>query len=567
MTDIDDRSDSDLILAYGRDRDETAFEVLAARHVDMIYSVCLRRSGNRQLAEEATQNVLLSLSKKARRLSVLEKSLSGWLHKSSKFEVSKLQRRESRIKKREQIYATTTMTTLTNDEERHFEQLYPVLDQATDHLRSGDREVIVRRYLDQQSFRRIGDALGISEDAAQKRTTRAFEKLNRIFKRRAGVTISAAALAGGLAQHTAKAAPAKCLAIGGEVTSVGFGSIFTTFTITSMNISKITIVSGVVLLGSIAAFVATGDNWQEDHPRSISSSELPASTDSKDSDLLSRNGRKASSRTKRPSSEEGGTAKLEALSPHPGNDEFARRLAEKHAKLLAALIKDLGLSAEQAAAVKELLDSRVKVFLTTLEAGKQTPASPKEAIEQEKDMLTKAGSIIRGVGLREDLEGILSADQLVSYDERERKIWATQVESHALGEFARVMPALGLTEEQKDQVFDLLQDSSAQDLRDDADVRAYLALQRGQSVSQVDLTSFAEADFLEASFSGASGIGPGSPEFEQRLIEIAGDEINARVDHLSPALDENQISRYREYLVQRSPLASFGINLPTPENE
>ena len=131
MTDIDDRSDSDLILAYGRHRDETAFEMLAARHVDMIYSVCLRRSWNRQLAEEATQNVLLSLSKKAKRLSVLEKSLSGWLHKSSKFEVSKLQRRESRIKKREQIYATTTMTTLTNDEERHFEQLYPVLDHTS----------------------------------------------------------------------------------------------------------------------------------------------------------------------------------------------------------------------------------------------------------------------------------------------------------------------------------------------------------------------------------------------------------------------------------------------------
>jgi hypothetical protein len=119
-TTIDDRSGTDLLLAFCRVRDEAAFEALARRHVDMILSVSLRRSGNRQLAEEATQNVLVSLSIKAQKLAVLENSLSGWLHTATKFEVAKLQRRD---------------------------------------------------------FRSIGEALGISEDTAQKRTSRAFERL------------------------------------------------------------------------------------------------------------------------------------------------------------------------------------------------------------------------------------------------------------------------------------------------------------------------------------------------------------------------------------------------------
>jgi DNA-directed RNA polymerase specialized sigma24 family protein len=86
--------------------DEAAFEALAARHVDMIFSVSLRRSGNRQLAEEATQNVLVGLSRKARSSAARESGLTGWLHTSTKFEVAKLQRRETRIKMREQAYAT-----------------------------------------------------------------------------------------------------------------------------------------------------------------------------------------------------------------------------------------------------------------------------------------------------------------------------------------------------------------------------------------------------------------------------------------------------------------------------
>ena len=173
MNDPENPTDFELLSAYGRDGDEAAFEALARRHVDMIFAVSLRRSNNRQLAEEATQNVLLSLSKKARKLSSGESNLTAWLHTSTKFEVSNLQRRESRIRTREQAYANENMNTSTEDEDRAFQRLYPLLDQAIDDLRTSDREVIVCRYLEGQSFTRIGQALGISEDAAQKRTSRA----------------------------------------------------------------------------------------------------------------------------------------------------------------------------------------------------------------------------------------------------------------------------------------------------------------------------------------------------------------------------------------------------------
>jgi hypothetical protein len=56
MSDPENPTDSELLTAYGQTGDEAAFEQLARRHVDMIFAVNRRRSGNRQLAEEATQN-------------------------------------------------------------------------------------------------------------------------------------------------------------------------------------------------------------------------------------------------------------------------------------------------------------------------------------------------------------------------------------------------------------------------------------------------------------------------------------------------------------------------------
>jgi DNA-directed RNA polymerase specialized sigma24 family protein len=97
MTTTDQRSDTELLRAYDRDGDEAAFEALAARHVDMIFAVSLRRSGNRQLAEEATQNVLIALSSKSRKFAAQDSNLTAWLHTSTKFEIAKLQRREIRI--------------------------------------------------------------------------------------------------------------------------------------------------------------------------------------------------------------------------------------------------------------------------------------------------------------------------------------------------------------------------------------------------------------------------------------------------------------------------------------
>jgi RNA polymerase sigma factor (sigma-70 family) len=572
MTPTDDRSDTDLLLAYGRDGDEAAFEALAGRHVDMIFAVSLRRSGNRQLAEEATQNVLVSLSIKARKLSARASSLSGWLHASTRFEVSKLQRREARIKTREQAYASNHMKTSSQSEDEAFERLFPMLDQAIDHLRAADREVIVRRYLEGQNFRRIGEALGISEDAAQKRANRALDRLNLFFKRKAGVTVSAAALAAGVSQHCAEAAPAACLDIAGKAASTGLASILTTTTTTiaTTGIGKITaVVAGIIVLGGAVAFLASHNGTPPETvstptPTNSAPGAPSASQSTVETVAAGTGGADPAAESAKPYSANEELAKLEAMSPHPSQDEMARRLSVKHEQLLKDLTAEIGLSDVQVAALRSVLDTRLNAFRASLDPNARPGVSPENV---EKEMITKAGSIIRGAGLREDLAGTLSDKQLTAFDEREEKIWQSQVESYAYRELSKLTPVLKLSDKQKDQVFDRLQTSSAEKLKADGDVRAFMALMQNQAPTKMELADLAEADVLSAAMDGPNALSPDSPDFKKQITEVVGGRIRKQVELLAPVLDQAQKERYHDHLVSKSVLPMFGIKLPAPSQK
>jgi DNA-directed RNA polymerase specialized sigma24 family protein len=66
MTEPDD---IELLRQYARENSEAAFAVLVGRHVNLVYSVALRRVGNLHAAEEITQAVFIILARKAKSFS------------------------------------------------------------------------------------------------------------------------------------------------------------------------------------------------------------------------------------------------------------------------------------------------------------------------------------------------------------------------------------------------------------------------------------------------------------------------------------------------------------------
>ena len=90
--------------------------------------------------------------------------------------------------------------------EPSWEQLARCLDHALNQLNPADRDALVLRYLKRQDLRAVGAAFGVGEDAAQKRVSRALEKLRNSLSRR-GVALTAVALASALAAENGAAAP------------------------------------------------------------------------------------------------------------------------------------------------------------------------------------------------------------------------------------------------------------------------------------------------------------------------------------------------------------------------
>ena len=199
-------TDSQALLAeYVRNGSEQAFRELVTRYLDLVYSTAIRLvAGDSHLAEDVAQTVFADLARKARTLPS-DVMLGGWLHCDTCFVARKTMRGERRRQSRER--QAVEMNALQDNSEANLAQIAPILDEAINQLRAEDRTAILLRFFEQRDFRSVGEALGSSENAAQKRVTRALEELHSLLRHR-GVAFSAVALGTALATEAVTAAPA-----------------------------------------------------------------------------------------------------------------------------------------------------------------------------------------------------------------------------------------------------------------------------------------------------------------------------------------------------------------------
>ena len=193
----------ELLRQYADRNSEEAFAALVARHVNLVYSAALRKTGNADAAGEITQAVFIILAQKAGRLSQ-RTILSGWLYQTTRLTAANFLRTEIRRVHREQ---EAYMQSLANETEPElWPQLAPLLEDAMGQLGEKDRNAIALRFFKGKSFQEIGAAFGASENAAKKRVAHALEKLHRYFSKH-GVSSTTAIIAGAISANSAHAAP------------------------------------------------------------------------------------------------------------------------------------------------------------------------------------------------------------------------------------------------------------------------------------------------------------------------------------------------------------------------
>jgi RNA polymerase sigma factor (sigma-70 family) len=197
-------TDEQALADFAKTRSAQAFTLLVQRYVDLVHSTAARMARDAHLAEDVTQAVFIVLARRA--YSINPKYLAGWLVNTARLASRDALRSRSRQQKHE-AEAAHMRSEIQSGEEPTAEQVTPLLDDALARLSEVDRSSVVMRFLQGRSFSDVGQALGISDEAARKRVERSIEKL-RSYLYKHGITPSIGGLAVTLAAHQAKPAPA-----------------------------------------------------------------------------------------------------------------------------------------------------------------------------------------------------------------------------------------------------------------------------------------------------------------------------------------------------------------------
>jgi RNA polymerase sigma factor (sigma-70 family) len=245
-------SDLELLARYARHNAEDAFEEIVRRHLGLVYSAALRQVRSPQLAEDVAQSAFLKLARHARELAP-DTVVTAWLYQVTRREGIDAVRREARRQLREQIASEMNVMNATADD---WTQIEPLLDEAMHALGETDRTAVLLRYFENKSLREVGETLGTSDDTAQKRVSRAIERLREFFAGR-GVTIGASGLVLAVSANAVQAVPAGLsLAINAAV--IGGTAVHTATAIAATKTIVMTSLQKTLVGAAVAVAIGTG---------------------------------------------------------------------------------------------------------------------------------------------------------------------------------------------------------------------------------------------------------------------------------------------------------------------
>jgi RNA polymerase sigma factor (sigma-70 family) len=483
-------SDAALLEQFVRHESEAAFAEIANRHIALVHSVALRHTSNPAQAQDITQAVFIILARKAAGLG-RKTVLAGWLYHTARLTAANWQRSETRRIRREQEAFMQSTFNESAPDNALWRELSPMLDEAMGRLGKTDRDALVLRYFQNRNLAEVGVALGIEERTAQKRISRALEKLRKICNKR-GVALSAAAIAGAVSANAVTAAPvalAEAVAAGAlsGTTITTAAVIAATKTIAMTTLQKTIITIAIAALAGVGIHEArqahdaraalqklqqqqarlAGQIQQLQNDRDDSTNRL--------ANLLAENSRLASSSNQNEllklrgqvgvlRAQASQQAKLEREPSIADITNSSRQMQEilkssvaaSYDKVYGKLFADLKLSPDQVSSLKQLLSDKLTAGLAekgTLMIRKMSP----EQIQQLNDQINTEKA-----GVDERIKQTLGADGFAAFQEYEKTYNERSQILGPMGFSDQLTGSMELTSDQTEQLVQAMSDERQQ---------------------------------------------------------------------------------------------------------
>ena len=151
-----------------------ADDAVIARHYPWVRAAAMRRVRDAHLADDVAQAVFILLMEK-RPAFPSEAVLAAWLFQTMRYASAhalRSQRRRAYHESRAADEAATIRAARSDSPSHEWSDIAPLLDQSVAQLRREDRQAVLLRFYQQKTYRAVGAAMGVSEEAAKTRRSR-----------------------------------------------------------------------------------------------------------------------------------------------------------------------------------------------------------------------------------------------------------------------------------------------------------------------------------------------------------------------------------------------------------
>jgi RNA polymerase sigma-70 factor (ECF subfamily) len=164
----DARADERALIRQAQRSDARAFEALYKMHIDKVYGICLRMTGNVSEAEDCAQDAFIQAWNKMDKFRG-DSAFSTWLHRIAVNSVLSRIRKAKREQDRITAVSDTGVATVTTGDSGELRDL----SEAVDRLPEGARNVFVLHAVYGYSHDETGDMLGIATGTSKAQLHRA----------------------------------------------------------------------------------------------------------------------------------------------------------------------------------------------------------------------------------------------------------------------------------------------------------------------------------------------------------------------------------------------------------
>lgn len=213
------------------------------------------------------------------------------------------------------------------------------------------------------------------------------------------------------------------------------------------------------------------------------------------------------------------------------------------------LVADLNLSAGETAEVEKIFARREAELAGLLAAMHSGEAA------DDTEHFRKICALLRNKGLREDLVGFISPQKLAAFEANEARHERETIEARAYRDMADINAVVLLTDSQKQQALAALIKNAPARVEQEADARAFMTLNYGQMLIDVDSSSIRGlANMVSARLNyEMPDVEIDSSQYQQWTEANKTKRIENELATLRNILDERQLTRYREHLEVEPP--------------